>query len=145
MEGMDDIQAYCAGDTRNKIIICDSCIPALHYVDVGLELATLLNQNQSQTSTCDYAALCRQIFKTTSFNERVDFYLALKNIGILFEPSLHLNLRTIVENYSVGQSLFMSAEGCIESDKFLFMGDATCAIDLHGLSYKQLKTNKNEI
>lgn len=143
MAGMDDIRAYCAGDTRNKIIIGESCIPALHYVDVGVELAKLLQQNQA--STCDYAALCRQILKTTSYSEQVDFYLALKNIGILFEPSLHLNLRTIIENYSIGQSLFISAEGCIESDKFLFMDDAACAIDLHGLSYKQLKNEQYEI
>lgn len=143
MEGMDDIQTYCAWDTRNKIVICNSCISDLHYVDIGAELARLLSQNQ--TSTCDYAALCRQILKTTSFNEQVGFYLALKNIGILFEPSLHLNLRTIVENYSIGQSLFISADGRIESGKFLFLSDATCTINLHGLSYKLLKTNNNEI
>ncbi len=137
MAGMDYIQAYCTGDTRNKIIISDSCIPTLHYVDVGIELATLLSQNQ--TSACDYAALCRQVFNTNSYDEKIDFYLALKNIGILFEPSLHLNLRTIFENYSVSQSLFICAEGCVESDKFLFMGDSACVIDLHGLSYKQLK------
>lgn len=140
MEDIIQIQAYAKGDTRNKIVISTSCLAGIHYVDVGYELAHLLNN--SKDATCDYTLMCSRVLKSKHVDEEIGAYLAIKNIGILFEPELHINLRTILDHYSVGQMLIICAEGVLDNETFHFMcDDLACSIDLHGLSFKLIKND----
>lgn len=133
MVDINDIKAYASGETRNKIVFSTSCFPYLHYVDVGHLLATLLDRGNGD----DSMALCRQVFGNTCRNEAIGAYLAIKNIGILFEPELRLNVRSLFDAGSIGQTLIVCAEGYMEYGVFHFMASqSACTIDLTGLSYK---------
>lgn len=66
-------------------------------------------------------------------------YVAIDNIGIVFEPELEFNLKTTLDNASTNKTIIIRSDGIIQSDKFFFLqpGDGTF-IDLEGLSYMEI-------
>ena len=48
-------------------------------------------------------------------------YVALSNIGILFEPALAFNLETIIEQTSKDELLIIQAKGCVANERFFFL------------------------
>jgi len=108
MATVQDIKAYAEGDARNKIVVSASRIAPLLYVDVGRELATML-ERLGLNANAD--ALCGELFARQQRDESIGKYLAIDNIGILFEPDLHLNIRALLGNASKSQTLIIRIDG----------------------------------
>lgn len=72
-------------------------------------------------------------------DSQIGNYVALENIGILFEPELEFNLKSILDNASTNKTIVVCSDGTILSDKFYFFqpGDGVF-IDLGGLSYMEI-------
>ena len=119
VQALVEISELVAQNTRNKLVFCDHSIDGLSFVDVGFELSIRL----SKSSYNNDSALT-DIFGQSLRHDKIGPYLAIRNIGILFEPELKLNIRDILDSYSKNQCLIIQTES-----------EMLERIDLQGLSY----------
>ena len=135
MSGKEKIKQYISQVSRNKIIFCHEPITHLHYVDVGKELSSAIKEQEEPSG---YSNACKRIFEQTYNDEVVGPYLALSNWSILFEPDLTLDLRSILESFSINKCLILLSNGSIKENRYLFMDDNRFALNLQGLSFIEL-------
>ena len=135
MSGKEKIKQYISQVSRNKIIFCQEPITHLHYVDVGKELSSAIKEQEEPSS---YSSACKRIFEQTYKDEVVGPYLALSNWSILFEPDLKLDLRSIIESFSINKCLILLSNGSIKEKRYLLMDDNRFALNLQGLSFIEI-------
>ena len=135
MSGKEKIKQYISQVSRNKIIFCHEPITHLHYVDVGKELSFAIKEQEEPSS---YSSACKRIFEQTYKDEVVGPYLALSNWSILFEPDLKLDLRSIIESFSINKCLILLSNGSIKEKRYLLMDDNRFALNLQGLSFIEI-------
>lgn len=135
MSGKEKIKQYISQVSRNKIIFCHEPITHLHYVDVGKELSSAIKEKEEPSS---YSSACKRIFEQTYKDEVVGPYLALSNWSILFEPDLKLDLRSIIESFSINKCLILLSNGSIKEKRYLLMDDNRFALNLQGLSFIEI-------
>lgn len=121
--------------SRNKIIFCHEPISNLHFVDVGKELSFVIKEQEEPSG---YSSACKRIFEQTYNDEVIGSYLALSNWIILFEPDLKLDLRSIVESFSINKCLILLSNGSIKENRYLLMDDPRFALNLQGLSFIEI-------
>ncbi len=135
MSGKEKIKQYISQVSRNKIIFCHEPITHLPYVDVGKELSSAIKEQEEPSS---YSRACKRIFEQTYKDEVVGPYLALSNWSILFEPDLKLDLRSIIESFSINKCLILLSNGSIKEKRYLLMDDNRFALNLQGLSFIEI-------
>lgn len=119
--------------TRNKIVFCKEDVEGIYFINVGKELSMLLGTNPQEIS--GFEIMYRQVLNRSNHSDQIGTYLAIENIGILFEPELKLDLRSVINNYSKNQCLIIKTDSSIEKDALYF--DELC-VNLQGLSFKQI-------
>lgn len=135
MTDTNEITKYVQQNTRNKIVFCHEDIDGITFVNVGLNLSQLLANDESFVN--GYQLLCNRILNQPLYNKNIGKYIALENIGILFEPELKLDLHNIIESFSHNQCLIIKSDAEISDDKFYFLTpDDSITISLSGISYK---------
>jgi|P1105metagenome_2_1110788.scaffolds.fasta_scaffold08729_1 hypothetical protein len=135
MSGKEKIKQFISQVSRNKIIFCHEPISNLHFVDVGKELSFVIKEQEEPSG---YSSVCKRIFEQTYNDEVIGSYLALSNWIILFEPDLKLDLRSIVESFSINKCLILLSNGSIKENRYLLMDDPRFALNLHGLSFIEI-------
>ena len=135
MSGKEKIKQFISQVSRNKIIFCHEPITHLHFVDVGIELSSAI---KGQEEPSGYSNACKRIFEQTYNDEVIGSYLALSNWLILFEPDLKLDLRSIVESFSINKCLILLFDGSIKENRYLLMDDNRFALNLQGLSFIEI-------
>ena len=135
MSGKEKIKQFISQVSRNKIIFCHEPISNLHFVDVGKELSFVIKEQEEPSG---YASACKRIFEQTYNDEVIGSYLALSNWIILFEPDLKLDLRSIVESFSINKCLILLSNGSIKENRYLLMDDPRFALNLQGLSFIEI-------
>ena len=135
MTGKEKIKQFISQVSRNKIIFCHEPISNLHFVDVGKELSSAIKEQEEPSS---YSSACKRIFEQTYKDEVIGSYLALSNWLILFEPDLKLDLRSIVESFSINKCLILLSNGSIKEKRYLLMDDNRFALNLQGLSFIEI-------
>lgn len=132
---IQDIAYYLQQNIRNKIVFCREGIDGIRFINVGSELSQILGENPDDMVGADTAY--KQVLGQSQENSLIGMYLALANIGILFEPDLRLDVRSILDAYSKNQCLIVKTNAEIADDRFYFLrkGDGT-EVDLQGLSYQ---------
>lgn len=120
---------------RNKIVFCHDAVDGLTFLDMGRELSSRI---AALSSASEYASACKRIFEQTCHSAQIGAYLAIQNLGILFEPEMKLDLRQLIDSFSINKTLFIHAEGEVVNDHFYFCGDSRHAIPLQGLSYIEI-------
>lgn len=131
MQTLVKISELVAQNTRNKLVFCDHNIDELHFVDVGFELSLRL----SRSSLDDDSALA-DVLGHSSYHDKIGFYLAISNIGILFEPELKFNIRNILDSYSKNNVLIIQSDAEIQNGTFYFLKKSDrSAVNLQGLTY----------
>ena len=135
MSGKEKIKQYISQVSRNKIIFCHEPITHLHFVDVGKELSFVIKEQEEPSG---YSSACKRIFEQTYNDEVIGSYLALSNWIILFEPDLKLDLRSIIESFSINKCLILLSNGSIKEKRYLLMDDPRFALNLQGLSFIEI-------
>ena len=135
MSDKEKIKQFISQVSRNKIIFCHEPITHLHFVDVDIELSSAI---KGQEEPSGYSNACKRIFEQTYKDEVVGSYLALSNWSILFEPDLKLDLRSIIESFSINKCLILLSNGSIKENRYLLMDDDRFALNLQGLSFIEL-------
>ena len=135
MPDKEKVRQFVSQMSRNKIIFCHEPITHLHFVDVGKELSAAIKEQEEPSG---FSSACKRIFEQTYQDEVLGAYLALSNWAILFEPDLKLDLRSIVESFSINKSLIMLSDGAIRENRYLLMDDERFALNLQGLSFIEI-------
>ena len=135
------IVAYLQQTTRNRLVFCHEFIEGLTFVNLGKELSTAIAYGNLRSPMIAYTAedaLVEILFPSQN-DLQIGPYVAIENIGILFEPELEFNLKSTLDNASTNKTIIIRSDGIIHSDKFFFLqpGDGTF-IDLEGLSYIEI-------
>ena len=95
---------------------------------MGFEIATQLGETG--------LANVIKLFSEIKADAIIGKYLALENIGILFEPELMLDLRSLIESSSINKCLFIKSDGVIENDCYYpFPATTNYKVNLKGLSF----------
>lgn len=137
MATVKDIEAFAKSGVRNKVVLCQSLVEGLCYVDVGFEMSKILSLDSSLSS--QGAKLLSQVLDCSVIDSSLGRCLAIRNIGILFEPELQFNLQAIIEKYSKGQTLIISARGVVENDVFFFENsESGCKINLQNMTFRSV-------
>jgi len=136
---MPSITSYINPNARHNVILSPHEIDGVHYVDVGRELSSALQGKAHNPNLPSFAE--NAINKIISGNIQTDSdvrYVAIKNIGILFEPQLALNLSMFFRSNSQNQTLIVCAEGTINNNQFAFCGNEDFTVDLSDLNIQRI-------
>ena len=117
---MGEIASYINRQSRNNLLFTSKEVEGVCYVDIGRQLAekieTFLQKKRLGLIAED--ALKKILSQGSCKNEEVGEYLAIKNIGILFEPVLHLDVKTILKNWSRDHVLIVNKSGKTKCARF---------------------------
>ena len=135
MSGKEKVKRYISQVSRNKIIFCHEPITHLQYVDVGKELSSAIIGIEDPSA---FSSACKRIFEQSFHDEVIGAYLAISNWSMLFEPDLKLDLRSIVESFSINKCLILHSNGTIKDGRYLLMDNNRFVLNLQGLSFTEL-------
>lgn len=110
----------------------------LQYVDVGFALSLRLKTNENNSPVIDIVS---QILNDNiRYDGDIGHYMAIENIGILFEPELKLDVRSIIDSNSKNQCLVVLTDAEIDNGVLYFLEKSDGVIvNLSGFSFKELK------
>ena len=135
------IADYLAQATRNRLVFCHEQIEGLTFVNVGKILAENLTKQDLHSPMIAYMAeeVLSEILSSTKVDDEIGSYVALNNIGVLFEPDLAFNLKSVIDSASTNKVVIILSDGIIKSDRYYFLQEGDISfIDLHGLSYIEI-------
>lgn len=133
-----EISQYITQTTRNRLVFCREEIQGLTFINVGKELSGIIAQSDLKSPMVSYVAddAFSELLSRKFVDEEIGSYLAITNIGILFEPELGFNIRKTLESESRNRTLIICSLGEIKNNHYYFYmeGDGI-DIDLTGLPY----------
>lgn len=133
---MDKIDKYAS----YNLLFTKGMVDGLNYIDVGYKLSLKIKTQLSSSNLPMQAEdeLNAILCESVTCDKLLGNYLALCNIGILFEPQLKLNVRAIIERNSRQQVLIVNMEGRISDKKFHLAGSSEqmYTINLSDIPYK---------
>jgi len=144
MSELDDIEIYNKQDARDHLVFIRKPIDGLEMVDVGRQLSEWLRQQNlySQFLQMEVNDQLDEILSQEYFRADIGDYLVIRNIGILFEPALQINIRALLESHSDRKLIIVLSDGVVDKEKnkyyFLSRSD-NFSLDLNGLSYYSCK------
>lgn len=120
---------------KYKLVFTKNEIDEFAFTDMGYEMAVLL-QDQTTLSVVATGVFDSVVAKGVYTHSAYGKYLAIKNIGILFEPALRLNIRMLFESISQDTLLVVCSDGVIKNDYYYFNEHTKdYDISVSGLSY----------
>lgn len=139
---IDALKDYIDRRARHNLIFARSEIGGLEYVDVGKELAESLAVQTDADMLPPLADKELNVLLEHHAREMegVGRYVAIRNLGILFEPELALNVHDKISEWSKEKTLIVKLEGNIVDNEFHFCeSDASrCAVALKDIAYKTI-------
>ena len=141
MDQIERISQYLSQTTRNRLVFCEEEVPDLTFVNVGKELSDAIAHEDLNSSMVSYVAddVFSEILSRNYSDERIGLYIALTNIGILFEKDLGFNLRKIWDSESIKRTLIICSLGEIKNNHYYFYSEGDgVSIDISGIPYLKL-------
>jgi hypothetical protein len=124
---------------RNKLLFTSKEIENVKFTDIGELLSEAIEpdlQNRHLPMIAD-DALDKIIREHTVNDKETGDYVAIKNIGILFEPALHFSLQVKFDSWAKNRWLIVYKEGEIKDKTFYLSNshDAKYSINLSTITY----------
>ncbi len=135
---MDKIGKYLKSQSRNKIVFFKNEIPGIEPLNVGNKLAKELKLLVADSKIgLKSRLIIEELFSSSITNDSTyGKYLAIQNVGILFEPELKTDFLQILDKYSSSNTLFVKWEGEIEDGILYFLtNEKGQKIDIKNLSH----------
>lgn len=127
--------------SRNNIIVLTEEPENLIFLDLGVALSSAL-QNVVDSRDVAHIALhqLELLFIQYTFQmEDQTCYLALKNVGILFEKELNLDIPKILDRFSQNNILFLKWAGLADQNNLYFLTKENgIKINTSNLSYTKI-------
>ena len=128
---------FDSSHSKNKIVISKNEISNIRFLDVGKELSLRINSILSDSKIgLKSRLIIEELFSSSITNDSAyGKYLAIQNVGILFEPELKTDFIQILDKYSSSNTLFVKWEGEIENGNLYFLTkEKGLKIDIKNLS-----------
>lgn len=132
------IKRYQLSQSRNKIIFYKKEILDIKVLDIGKYMSQEMNYIISDSKIgLKSHLIIEQLFSSSITNDSTyGKYLAIQNVGILFEPELKMDFLQILDKYSSSNTLFVKWEGVIEDGILYFLTkEKGQKIDIKNLSH----------
>ena len=138
---MKILKQYIPTGARHKLLFTSHHAEGMNFVDIGALLARAIESSLSNRHLSFVAEeeLEKIIKRNICHSSEIGDYIAIRNIGILFEPALQLDLRAKFSTWASTYALIVDlAEGTIQQDIFYLAGDTDSSyrINLSDISYK---------
>lgn len=138
---MKILKQYIPNGTRHKLLFTSHHAEGINFVDMGALLARTIESSLSNRHLPFVAEekLEKIIKENVCHSSEIGDYIAIRNIGILFEPVLRLDLHAKFSTWSKAYVLIVDrTEGVIQKDIFYLAGDtdSSYTINLSDISYK---------
>ena len=134
----EQIISFAKSSSHHHIVFCREMMPELTFVNVGLVLSEKILEEGLDSPMLDFATddFIQEIMSRHESHPEIGNYLALTNIGILFEPSLSYNIPELFKSHSRNKILFIHTQAVIKDD-VLYFNDPSDNItaDLSGVHY----------
>lgn len=139
---METWKQHIAADSRHKLLFVTREIEDISFVDVGTELSAAIEHilHEKRLSMVAEEALDKIVDQYTIYDPDIGDYVAIRNIGILFEPALHINLHAKVDSWSRTRVLIIHHEGTIHNHVFFLTtnSETKYSLNLKDITYKTL-------
>ena len=135
---MDKIGKYIISQSRNKIVFFKTDMPGIEQLNVGDKLAKKIKHLVEDSKIgLKSRLIIEELFSSSITNDSAyGKYLAIQNVGILFEPELKTDFLQILDKYSSSNTLFVKWEGEIEDGILYFLTkEKGQKIDIKNLSH----------
>ena len=118
---MELLKTFLFCPSRNHLVFTNGKLSGLTYVDVGLEISTFIDNNEDDRRlSMRVQDRLNVLFRSHIFTSKGHGeYLAIANIGILFEPLLKLDIEWILDKWSQSNTLFLDiGKSVIQNERF---------------------------
>ena len=132
------LKAYIAKKPKYKLVFDLSASLDVESVNAGAYLAGALQTKLKKNKLDMYAgdAIRMMLRQHTHEHPELGRYVALENIGIIYEPELAFNLESIFEQTSKDELLIIRSKGKVEDNRFFFLSpQQSLSINLNNLTY----------
>ena len=120
---------------NNKIVFSNQTEGA---VDLGKELSSLIKPSleHKRLSMKTKDLIGELVHSNIKSSDEIGKYIAIKNLGILFEPELKINFEHFLKTYSSDITLIIEWSGTISSNQLFFLSkEKGLKADLKNLTY----------
>ena len=138
---IQNLSTYVNRQSRNNLFFISNEVEGIKYVDIGRLLSGEIENSLEKKRLGMIAedALRKILSRGSVANEHIGENLAIKNIGILFEPALKLDVLSILKNWSRDHILIVKHEGDIREGVFYLVSNSTKqTINLKEITYKYI-------
>jgi len=138
---IQSLSIYVNRQSRSNLLFTTEVVEGLSFLDIGRLLSGEIESSLEKKRLGMIAedSLKRILNRGLCFNSEIGEYLAIKNIGILFEPGLHLDVKAILKNWSRDHVLIVKHEGEIRDGVFyLAFQAAKQSVNLKEITYKTI-------
>ena len=135
---MDKINRYLKSQSRNKIVFYKQDVLGIEAIDVGKKLSQEIRSIASDAKIGMKSLIIMDELFTSSFSNNSEYgkYLAIHNLGILFEPELKTDFVQLLDKYSSSNTLFVKWEVEIEDGTLYYLTkEKGQKIDIKNLSH----------
>lgn len=117
------ITTYLNSQSRNKIVFYKNSIDGVNDIDLGVMLSQALYNLSDLTKLPMKVSyeLEKLLNAATIVHEFFGRTLAISNLGILFEPELKVDFRSLLEKFSNTNVLFVKWEGETDNENLYFL------------------------
>lgn len=137
-----NLKSYIIADSRHKLLFVKNEVNGVEFVDIGKQLSAVLESSLQKKRLPLLAddGLEKIISDNTIHDSEIGDYVALKNIGILFEPQLQFNLHIKFDSWAKTKVLIVQMEGIIQDNRFYLAGctDSKYSINLKDITFKTI-------
>ncbi len=140
LDMISELCQFSRSASRNHIVFVKGNVENVRFVDLGYELSSKIEDIQTDRRLSmkaqDYlkSIIMSNIHKDNDLGE----YIAIKNIGILFEPELNFSLEALFNSWSQNTLLIVDiANGKVDNKRF-FLEDGCpilYSVDLKDFNY----------
>lgn len=138
---IQNLSTYVNRQSRNNLLFISNEVEGIKYVDIGRLLSGEIENSLEKKRLGMIAedALRKILSRGSVANEHLGEYLAIKNIGILFEPALKFDVVSILKNWSRDHVLIVKHGGEIREGIFYLVANSTKqTINLKEITYKSI-------
>ncbi len=135
---MNNIDLYLSSQSRNKIVIFTAPLNGIIPFDLGVMISrTIATLTDDKRLSLKVTGVLDNIFNSLIIeSEKYGKILPIKNLGILFEGDLKIDVLQLFDKYSRTNTLFIQWDGEIENNTLYFLSKYKGQkIDIKNLSY----------
>ena len=118
---VDRLLEFIHSPSRNHLILSNGCLDGLKHTDVGFEVSCfiedIIGDRHLSMRVQDYI---NKLFREHIFlSNDLGQYLAVTNVGILFEPLLKLDVEALFGRWSQNNTLFLDiGKGYVTDNRY---------------------------